>query len=237
MLSWTPARQREVSGSARCTGPSFIRPHIGTEHMRTLRFLALPLLLVGVLLVAGCGGGGSQSVPSTRSPSSAAARSRRLQFASLHRLGEGVVRGPQDGVPEGRDHRLQVSPGPGDHVPRPGVRARAEGEGHGHRHHGQGRPDAAHLDQEAVLQRQRDEVPGAAEGAGSHRAGAAARAEGADPLREAVREGDGDGEGQRRGRSPRTTRCTSPRTARPRRAPCATSSSTTRRSPTRSRRS
>jgi foldase protein PrsA len=32
--------------------------------MRTLRFLALPVLLVGVLLVAGCGGGGSQSVPS-----------------------------------------------------------------------------------------------------------------------------------------------------------------------------
>ncbi len=51
--------------------------------MRTLRFLALPLLLVGVLLVAGCGGGGSQSVPSDAVAVVGGTPITKVQFAAL----------------------------------------------------------------------------------------------------------------------------------------------------------
>ena len=51
--------------------------------MRTLRFLALPLLLVGVLLVAGCGGGSSQSVPSDAVAVVGGSPITKVQFASL----------------------------------------------------------------------------------------------------------------------------------------------------------
>ena len=51
--------------------------------MRMLRFLALPLLLVGVLLVAGCGGGGSQSVPSDAVAVVGGNPITKVQFASL----------------------------------------------------------------------------------------------------------------------------------------------------------
>ena len=51
--------------------------------MRTLRFLALPVLLVGVLLVAGCGGGGSQSVPSDAVAVVGGTPITKAQFASL----------------------------------------------------------------------------------------------------------------------------------------------------------
>ena len=51
--------------------------------MRTLRFLALPVLLVGVLLVAGCGGGSSQSVPSDAVAVVGGNPITKAQFASL----------------------------------------------------------------------------------------------------------------------------------------------------------
>lgn len=51
--------------------------------MRMLRFLALPLLLAGVLLVAGCGGGGSQSVPNDAVAVVSGSPITKLQFASL----------------------------------------------------------------------------------------------------------------------------------------------------------
>ena len=51
--------------------------------MRTLRFLALPLFLVGVLLVAGCGGGSSQSVPSDAVAVVGGTPITKAQFAAL----------------------------------------------------------------------------------------------------------------------------------------------------------
>jgi parvulin-like peptidyl-prolyl isomerase len=51
--------------------------------MRTLRFLALPLLLAGALLVAGCGGGSSQSVPNDAVAVVSGSPITKAQFASL----------------------------------------------------------------------------------------------------------------------------------------------------------
>jgi parvulin-like peptidyl-prolyl isomerase len=51
--------------------------------MRTLRFLALPLLIAGVLLAAGCGGGSSQSVPNDAVAVVSGSPITKLQFASL----------------------------------------------------------------------------------------------------------------------------------------------------------
>jgi foldase protein PrsA len=51
--------------------------------MRILRFLALPVLLGGVLLVAGCGGGSSQSVPSDAVAVVGGSTITKAQFASL----------------------------------------------------------------------------------------------------------------------------------------------------------
>jgi parvulin-like peptidyl-prolyl isomerase len=51
--------------------------------MRTLRFLALPLLIAGVLLVAGCGGGSSQSVPNDAVAVVSGSPITKVQFASL----------------------------------------------------------------------------------------------------------------------------------------------------------
>jgi parvulin-like peptidyl-prolyl isomerase len=51
--------------------------------MRTLRFLALPLLIAGVLLVAGCGGGSSQSVPNDAVAVVSGNPITKVQFASL----------------------------------------------------------------------------------------------------------------------------------------------------------
>ena len=51
--------------------------------MRMLRFLALPLVLAAALLVAGCGGGGSQSVPSDAVASVGSSTITKVQFAAL----------------------------------------------------------------------------------------------------------------------------------------------------------
>jgi parvulin-like peptidyl-prolyl isomerase len=51
--------------------------------MKILRFLALPVLLGGVLLVAGCGGGSSQSVPSDAVAVVNGNSITKVQFASL----------------------------------------------------------------------------------------------------------------------------------------------------------
>jgi parvulin-like peptidyl-prolyl isomerase len=51
--------------------------------MRTLRFLALPLFIAGVLLVAGCGGGSSQSVPNDAVAVVSGSPITKAQFASL----------------------------------------------------------------------------------------------------------------------------------------------------------
>jgi len=51
--------------------------------MRTLRFLALPLLLAGALLVAGCGSGSSQSVPNDSVAVVSGSPITKAQFASL----------------------------------------------------------------------------------------------------------------------------------------------------------
>jgi foldase protein PrsA len=51
--------------------------------MKTLRFLALPLLLVAALLVAGCGGGGPKSVPSNSVAVVGGDTITKAQFAAL----------------------------------------------------------------------------------------------------------------------------------------------------------
>src|ERR1035437_6504816 len=63
MLSWMPARQREASDFAAVLG--FQTPTSPGAHMRLLRYLLLPTLFALVLLAAGCGGGGTKSVPSS----------------------------------------------------------------------------------------------------------------------------------------------------------------------------
>ena len=99
----------------------------------------------------------------------------------------------------------------------------ASSDGH-HRHRQAGR-DAAEADQEAVLQRQRGEVQGAAQAAApDRRAGSQGRQVPAD-LRGARRQGhEGHHRHGRRGRTTTTSGIRSS-TRRPRRATCATSSS------------
>ena len=194
--------------------------------------LASALLFAALLAACGGGGGASRLLGRRRrrrrrrtSRKAAVRRScsrrRRLSFKQTRPQAF-----PKPGTTEYEASRLRSM-----NAARPAGRARAEGRVARDQGHRQASHEAARPDQEAVLRRQRDEVPGGAEEAEAHRRSRCAT----DPAaadREALFGQRDQGRhrlGQRGARLlPRSTR----RTTRSRsRATCATSSSSRSRSP------
>ena len=112
--------------------------------MRTLRFLALPLLARRrPARRRAAAAAARRACPTTRSRSSAARPITKAQFTADRSAHSASYTARKTAFPKAGTTAVQVAAGSGDHVPRPAVRARAEGQGPRHHGHGQGRADAA----------------------------------------------------------------------------------------------